>query len=199
MPVGLAELLVCEGVAVATTGLFAGTALSINVVGQPAKKSLDAATAVRLWRDEFWRVAKMQLGFAVVGSAAAIAAWAIAGNKRMLVAGLSLGSVVPWTVGVMRPTTLKPLLDTAQELSEAEARRLLALWNNQHAVRTAASLVALGFAISAVQRGQARLDAELWSDLKREFSSGARGAAGAAAGAAHAAVSAAATGVKSRV
>eukprot|EP00741_Cyanophora_paradoxa_P018244 tig00021043_g17617.t1 len=98
--------------------------------------TLDAPTALRLWRTEFWLYAKTQLGL------------------RMLAAGVGMGALTPWTLGVMRPTTIKPLLDTPN-LSEAETRRLMALWNRQHAARTATSLLALGFAISAIQRRQA--------------------------------------------
>jgi hypothetical protein len=57
-------------------------------------------------------------------------------------AGLVLGSVVPFTLIVMWPTNKQledPGLDTANEL----ARSLLVRWGRLHAIRSRLSLVAL--------------------------------------------------------
>jgi hypothetical protein len=56
--------------------------------------------------------------------------------------GLLLGSVVPFTLIVMWPTSKQledPGLDTTNEL----ARSLLVRWGRLHAIRSALSLVAL--------------------------------------------------------
>ena len=69
----------------------------------------------------------MQASLAVVGSLLAVAAWLLGAGLIWLLAGLVLGSVVPFTLIVMWPTNKRledPGLDTATEL----ARSLLALW-----------------------------------------------------------------------
>jgi hypothetical protein len=58
------------------------------------------------------------------------------------VAGLVLGSVVPFTLIVMWPTN-KRLEDPALDITSALARSLLVRWGQLHAVRSGLSLVAL--------------------------------------------------------
>jgi len=65
----------------------------------------------------------------------------------VLVAGLLLGAMIPFTLLVVLPTN-KRLLDPALDPCSAEAASLLAHWGRLHAVRSAASVVAfvlLGF------------------------------------------------------
>jgi len=59
-----------------------------------------------------------------------------------LVAGVLLGSVIPFTLMVILPTN-KRLLSPALDRRSAEAERLLARWGRLHAVRSVLSGVAL--------------------------------------------------------
>ena len=59
----------------------------------------------------------------------------------MLVAGVLLGLVIPFTLLVIRPTNDR-LLDPALDRSSAEAAALLGRWGRLHAVRSWVSAVA---------------------------------------------------------
>ena len=59
-----------------------------------------------------------------------------------MVAGVLLGSVIPFTLIVILPTN-KQLLSPALDRGSAEAERLLARWGRLHAVRSILSGIAL--------------------------------------------------------
>jgi len=84
----------------------------------------------------------MQATCAAVGLLSPIAAWLIGANLWWPVAGVILGSVIPFTLVVILPTN-KRLLDTTLDKRSAEAERLLARWGRLHAVRSVISGVAL--------------------------------------------------------
>jgi uncharacterized membrane protein len=132
---------IAELVAIASTGIFAGAAVFISAVQQPAILVLGSETAVGYFQPMYARAAPMQASLAVAGTLAALWAWwGGAGSLWLVGAGL-LGFVVPFTLVGITPTNdrLKdPLLDATSE----EARELLARWAQLHAVRTIASLVA---------------------------------------------------------
>jgi uncharacterized membrane protein len=69
-----------------------------------------------------------------------------------LVAGVLLGSVIPFTLIVILPTN-KRLLDSSLDPSSAEAAALLSSWGRLHAVRTTVGLVAFGLLVTAFARG----------------------------------------------
>ena len=124
------------------TALFTGAAVYISLVEHPARLLCPTAHAVEQWRPSYKRATVMQASLAVAGSLLAIAAWLVGAGLTWLLAGLVLGSVVPFTLIVMWPTNKQledPGLDTTSEL----ARSLLVRWGRLHAVRSALSLLAL--------------------------------------------------------
>jgi hypothetical protein len=124
------------------TALFTGAAVYISLVEHPARLQCPTAHAVEQWRPSYKRAMVMQASLAVAGSLLAIAAWLFGTSLTWLLAGLALGSVVPFTLLVMWPTNKRledPGLDTASEL----ARSMLVRWGRLHAVRSALSLLAL--------------------------------------------------------
>ena len=83
----------------------------------------------------------MQASLAVAGPLLALAAWLTGAGLVWLLAGLLLGSVVPFTLIVMWPTSKQledPGLDTTNEL----ARSLLVRWGRLHAIRSCLGLLA---------------------------------------------------------
>jgi Domain of unknown function (DUF1772) len=79
----------------------------------------------------------MQASLAVAGSLLAIAAWLVGAGLTWLLAGLVLGSVVPFTRIAIWPTNTRledPSLDAASEF----ARSLLVRWGRLHGVRSGA-------------------------------------------------------------
>ena len=128
--------------AILATALFTGAAVYITLVEHPARLQCPTAHAVEQWRPSYKRATVMQASLAVVGSLLAIAAWLTGAGLVWLLAGLVLGSVVPFTLLVMWPTNKQledPGLDTTGEL----ARSLLVRWGYLHGVRSALSLLAL--------------------------------------------------------
>jgi hypothetical protein len=124
------------------TALFTGAAVYISLVEHPARLQCPTAHAVEQWRPSYKRATVMQASLAVVGSLLAIAVWLVGAGLTWLLAGLVLGSVVPFTLIVMWPTNKQledPGLDTTSEL----ARSLLVGWGHLHGVRSALSLLAL--------------------------------------------------------
>ena len=61
----------------------------------------------------------------------------------VLIAGLMLGLVIPFTLIVILPTN-KALLDPGLDRGSADAAALLARWGRLHAVRSILSAVAFG-------------------------------------------------------
>ena len=69
-------------------------------------------------------------------------AWLAGATLWWLVAGVLLGSVIPFTLIVMLPTN-RLLLSPTLDRRSAEAERLLARWRALHAVRSGLSGMAL--------------------------------------------------------
>ena len=129
-------------IATLATALFTGAAVYISLVEHPARLQCPTAHAVEQWRPSYKRATVMQASLAVLGSLLAIAAWLTGTGLIWLLAGLVLGSVVPFTLVVMWPTNKQledPGLDTTSDL----ARSLLVRWGRLHAVRSVLSLLAL--------------------------------------------------------
>lgn len=129
-------------VATLAAGLFAGAAVYITLVEHPARLSCGLDVAVREFRPSYHRAAVMQASLAVVGAAAAIGRFAAGGHAGWLAGGRLLGSVIPFTLLVIRPTNAQ-LLDVALDLKPADVAALLARWGRLHAVRSGASRAAL--------------------------------------------------------
>ena len=71
-----------------------------------------------------------------------IAAWLVGARAFWVVAGVLLGSVIPFTLIVILPTN-KQLLNAALDKHSAQTGQLLARWGALHAVRSVLSGVAL--------------------------------------------------------
>ena len=130
-----------ELIALLCTGLFAGAAVYVTLVEHPARLECGPTVALAEFRPSYRRAAAMQASLAAVGSLTALAAWALGRSLPVLVAGLLLGAVIPFTLLVVLPTN-KRLLDPALDPHSTEAASLLARWGRLHAVRSVASAVA---------------------------------------------------------
>lgn len=132
-----------ELVATLCAGLFAGAAIYITFVEHPARLECGTALAATEFGPSYRRATLMQASLAAVGLLAAITAWAQGRGRAMLIGGLLLGLVIPFTLVVILPTNRR-LLDPGLDRGSAEAARLLARWGQLHAVRTVASGLAFG-------------------------------------------------------
>ena len=122
--------------------IFAGAALYVNLVEQPARMSCGIEAAIAQWAPSYERARWMQASLAVVGFVCGLAAWLTGSGISWLVGAVLLGLVVPFTLVVIMPTNDRLHSPTLDRRSD-EARELLERWNRLHGVRTALSLAAL--------------------------------------------------------
>jgi hypothetical protein len=132
-----------ELVATLCAGLFAGAAIYITFVEHPARLECGTQLAATEFGPSYRRATVMQASLAAIGLLASIGAWMRSGELVVLLGGLLLGAVIPFTLLVILPTNNR-LLDPALDRTSPEAAQLLARWGGLHAVRSVASGVAFG-------------------------------------------------------
>ena len=141
-----------ELLAIVCAGLFAGAALYITFVEHPARLECGTALAATEFGPSYRRATVMQASLAAVGLVAATVAWAQGRGVEVLLGGLLLGIVVPFTLLVILPTNqrlLRPDLDRGS----AEARDLLERWGRLHAVRSGTSTIGFLVLVIHLTRG----------------------------------------------
>ena len=135
-----------HALATVCAGLFAGAAIYITVVEHPARLECGTPLAVTEFGPSYRRATLLQASLAVLGLVAAIGAWIQGRGSGVLIGGLLLGSVIPFTLLVILPTN-KRLLDPDLDRSSALAAQLLSRWGRLHAVRSAVSALAFGLLV----------------------------------------------------
>ena len=131
-----------EFISVLSCALFTGASVYITFVEHPARMQCGVEIAAAEFAPSYRRATVMQATCAAVGLVSSVAAWLNGATVWWLVAGVLLGSVIPFTLVVILPTN-KRLLDATLEKRSAETERLLARWGSLHAVRTMLSGLAL--------------------------------------------------------
>ena len=130
-----------ELISTVCAGLFAGAALYISLVQHPAAVEAGQATAASFFAPMYRRAAAMQAGLAVVGTLASLVLWLTGAGWNWGVGALLLGSVVPFTLIVIKPIN-NQLLDPSLDVSDQKIPDLLKKWGALHWVRTVASCLA---------------------------------------------------------
>ena len=100
-----------------------------------SRLSCGTAIAVREFAPSYHRATIMQASLAILGLLAAVGAWWRNGHAAILVAGILLGAVVPFTLLGILPTNRR-LLAPSLDPESAEAATLLRRWGQLHAVRS---------------------------------------------------------------
>src|SRR5216684_994798 len=126
---------IAEFVAVLACGLFAGAAVYLSLVEHPARMECGMELAATEFAPSYRRATVMQASLAAVGLVSSIAAWLAGASFLWVVAGVLLGSVIPFTLIVILPTN-KQLLSPALDRRSAQAGQLLSRWGALHAVRS---------------------------------------------------------------
>ncbi|NPT45017.1 DUF1772 domain-containing protein [Paraburkholderia sp. 1N] len=142
-------LVIAEFVAMLTCAVFAGAAIYISFVEHPARMQCDTRTAATVWAPSYARATMMQAPLAVLSCGAGIVAWSLGAGVIWLIGALLIGSVVPFTLIVIRPTNAQ-LLMQERDLTSAETRSLLDKWGRLHAVRSVLSLIASLLFLAAI-------------------------------------------------
>jgi hypothetical protein len=135
-----------EWIATLCAGLFAGAAIYITLVEHPARLECGTELAATEFGPSYRRATLMQASLAALGLAAALVAWIQGRGLLVLVGGLLLGAVIPFTLLVILPTN-KRLLDPGLDRRSAEAAALLDRWGRLHAVRSMLSGLAFGLLV----------------------------------------------------
>jgi hypothetical protein len=127
--------------ALVAAAVFAGAALYVSFVEQPARLGLDDAALLAEWKPAYRRGALMQAPLAVVGFLLGGIAWWQSGRLGFLSGALLLIANWPWTLVAIIPTN-KRLEATEPAAAGAETRGLIVTWGGLHAVRTALGVAA---------------------------------------------------------
>lgn len=138
--------MLAEVIAILCAGLFAGAAIYVTLVEHPARLECGTALAATEFGPSYRRATIMQVSLAAVGFLAALVAWARGAGPAVLLGGILLGLVIPFTLIVILPTN-KRLLAPTLDRGSPEAAALLERWGRLHAVRSVAS--GLAFAVLA--------------------------------------------------
>ena len=122
--------------------IFCGAAIYINLVEHPARMSCGPKIALAEWAPSYKRATAMQASLAVLGFVFAAIAWLIGSSVWVLIAGILLVLVAPFTLLVIMPTNNR-LLALNGDKDADEAKVLLDRWNKLHAVRSGLSFASL--------------------------------------------------------
>jgi len=133
---------IAEFISVLACAFFTGAAIYITFIEHPARMQCGVELAATEFAPSYRRATVMQATCAAVGLLSSVAAWLAGASFWWLVAGVLLGSVIPFTLVVILPTN-KRLLDPTLDKRSAEAERLLSRWGRLHAVRSVLSGLAL--------------------------------------------------------
>ncbi len=139
---GTAMRQIVEFIAVLACAMFTGAAVYITFVEHPARMQCGTEIAATEFAPSYRRATLMQATCAAVGLLSSVAAWLNGSSFSWLVAGMLLGSVIPFTLIAILPTN-KRLLSPTLDRRSAETERLLARWGRLHAVRSVLSGLAL--------------------------------------------------------
>jgi hypothetical protein len=139
--------------ALVTAAVFAGAALYINLVEQPARLALDDAALLIEWKPAYKRATLMQAPLALAGFVFGAIAWWQSRQAPWIVGALLMLANWPVTYFIIMPTNSRLMaLDPAD--ASADARRLIIRWGSLHAIRTILSCAAvIAFALALILTG----------------------------------------------
>ena len=121
--------------------IFAGVALYVNVVEQPARLSLDDRALLIEWKPSYRRGAAMQAPLALVGGLLGLIAWWQTSHPGFLIGAVAIIAPWPWTLVAIKPVN-DALMATEPDQAGPQTRALVLKWGTLHAVRTALGALA---------------------------------------------------------
>jgi hypothetical protein len=127
--------------ALIAAAIFAGAALYVSVVEQPARLLLDDRALLTEWQPSYKRGAAMQAPLALLGCLLGVIAWWQTSHPGFLVGAIAMIAPWPWTLIGIKPTN-DALLATASDQAGPQTRALVVKWGGLHGVRTALGALA---------------------------------------------------------
>jgi Domain of unknown function (DUF1772) len=129
---------------------FAGAAVYVAAVEQPARLALDDRAALTQWKPSYARGKVMQAALAAAGGAFSLWTWWQGASWLWLIAGILLLAPWPFTILVILPTN-HILEATSPDAPTAETRTLLVRWGRLHHVRAVLGVAATLVMLVALQ------------------------------------------------
>jgi hypothetical protein len=127
--------------ALVTAAVFAGAALYINVVEQPARLRLDPQSLLTEWKPAYKRGTAMQAPLAVVSFLLGLAAWWQTGHAGWAIGALLMIANWPVTFFAIMPMNNRLIMIEPSQAG-LESRAMIERWGTLHAVRTALGIAA---------------------------------------------------------
>jgi len=127
--------------ALIAAAIFAGAALYVSVVEQPARLLLDDRALLTEWKPSYKRGAAMQAPLALLGCLLGVIAWWQTSHPGFLVGAIAMIAPWPWTLIGIKPTN-DALLATGSDQAGPQTRALVVKWGGLHGVRTALGALA---------------------------------------------------------
>ena len=121
--------------ALTTAALFAGAAIYVSVVEQPARLDLDSPAMLKQWQESYPRASIMQAGLALVSCALGLLAFLFSYDWRWLLGAALIILPWPYTMFLIMPTN-KILKSKLPAEANDDTHSLVRQWGLLHAVRT---------------------------------------------------------------
>jgi hypothetical protein len=128
--------------ALIVAAVFAGAALYVNIVEQPARLTLSDTALLQEWQPSYKHGFAMQAPLAIVAFLLGALAWWQTGAWLWLLGGLLMIANWPYTLLGILPTNNRLMAADPASVG-AEIRPLIEKWAGLHAVRTALSFAAV--------------------------------------------------------
>jgi hypothetical protein len=141
--------MIVGALALALAAGFAGAAVYINLVEQPARLKLDDRALIAEWKPSYKHGFAMQSSLAVAAGLLGIVAFALDLRWPSLIGAALILANWPFTLGVIMPTN-RALMAIAPGAADAETRRLVRHWGRLHGVRSLLGLGAVAFFVWAL-------------------------------------------------
>jgi anthrone oxygenase-like protein len=139
----------CQQVALVSAALFAGAAIYVSIVEQPARLGLDDRALLAEWKPSYDRGKAMQASLALVSTLLGLAAFSLSRDWRWLVGSVLIFANWPYTLLVILPVN-RQLEATAARDADAGTRALILRWGALHAGRSVLGIVATGAFLWAI-------------------------------------------------
>ena len=121
--------------ALTTAALFAGAAIYVSVVEQPARLDLDSSAMLKQWQESYPRASIMQAGLAILSCGLGLLAFMFSYDWRWLLGAALIILPWPYTMFLIMPTN-KILKATAPAQATEDTHSMVRQWGLLHAVRT---------------------------------------------------------------